>query len=378
MPARHRSDVVLAAVLAAGAQAEVWLSGYDSRPLLAATTLVCCLALAERRRRPLAVGLLVALAFAAGQSLTGLVTELATGTLPVLLSTYTAAALLALRPALAAGAATFAAAQLSAVVGAGTPSVSSSAYAALVVGVAWGVGRVVAARHEHVAVLEERNRLLERERDTQARAAVAAERARLSRELHDVVAHGVSLMVVQAGAAEGVLRTRPEAAQQALREVRTAGREALAELRRMLDLLRDDPREGDAPAPAPGLADLPALAQAVGSSGLRVDLRMPECPPVPQALGLSAYRIVQEALTNALKHAGGTCVVIDVRSDGTALAVEVCDDGRGTGGAPNAPGGAGHGLVGMRERVGMFGGTLEAGPTGAGWRVRALLPLDRA
>jgi signal transduction histidine kinase len=215
---------------------------------------------------------------------------------------------------------------------------------------------------------------LERERELAAQDAVAAERARIARELHDVVAHSIGVMVVQAGAARAVLRERPDDAERALRTIEEAGRTGLTEMRRLLDAT---PADGPALAPQPGLADLDELLERVRATGVPVEALTTGVPrELPPGVDLSAYRIVQEALTNTLKHGGRGAharVVIDYGDD--HVAVEVDDDGRN--GSTSV--GIGHGLIGMRERVAMFSGTLETGARpGGGFRVRATFPLGRA
>jgi signal transduction histidine kinase len=205
------------------------------------------------------------------------------------------------------------------------------------------------------------------------RRIAAAERARLARELHDVVAHTVSLMVVQAGAAADVFDARPEKARAALHAIQEHGRAALAELRAMLDTMRTG--EPDPRSPQPGLGQVDELAASLADAGLAVAVNRAGAPrEVPANVSLSAYRIVQESLTNTLRHARATRADVDLRWTDRALLVEVTDDGRA---APPAGGGAGAGLIGMRERARLVGGTLEAGPLPAGgFRVCARLPLE--
>jgi signal transduction histidine kinase len=227
---------------------------------------------------------------------------------------------------------------------------------------AWTVGRTVRSWREKSVALERANREL-------AQAAVAIERARIARELHDVVAHNVSMMVVQAGAAERVLAGEQPHVRDALAAIADTGRQTVDEMRTLLGVLR-----GVAPlAPQPGLADLEQLVAGVREAGLPVTLRIEgDRRPLPQAADLSAYRIVQEALTNALKHAGPARADVIVRFESGALTLEVRDTG--TGAAQGT--GSGHGLVGMRERVAMFGGELEASPApDGGFAVRARLPV---
>ena len=206
-----------------------------------------------------------------------------------------------------------------------------------------------------------------------ARRAVAEERARIARELHDVVAHNVSLIVVQAVAAEDVFDAKPEVARDALRKIEASGRAALVELRRLLETVRPESTE-DANAPQPGLERLDALVAAVAAAGLTVEVHREGAPvDLPAGVDLSAYRIVQEALTNTLRHAGATRADVTVRYGPGAVGVEVVDDGSG---APADSPNGGHGIVGMRERAALLGGTLEVGGApGGGFRVRADLPL---
>jgi signal transduction histidine kinase len=239
----------------------------------------------------------------------------------------------------------------------------------------WLVGNAIRTRQLRADALEDRATRLEREREQATQAAIAEERARIARELHDVVAHNVSVMIVQAGAARHVLKTSPEQATGALRAVEASGREAMAELRHLLGLLSPD-GEDVSLAPQPGVEQLESLVRRVGEAGLPVTLHIEGQPrPLPPGIDLTAYRIVQEALTNALKYAGQarTDVILDYRESG--LKVEVLDDGPGNSGREGAA--TGHGLVGMCERVALYGGTLEAGPRlGQGYAVRAWLPLE--
>jgi signal transduction histidine kinase len=232
--------------------------------------------------------------------------------------------------------------------------------------VVWYVGRRVQHRGERALQLE-------REREAESRRAIAEERTRIARELHDVVAHQVSLMTVQAGAAKTVVAEDPEGAQRAMEAVEVAGRQALGELRHLLDVLRPEV-EGDGLRPQPGLADVPRLVGQFQQAGLNVSLAMDGVrTDLPAGVDLSAYRIVQEALTNVLKHAG-TAARAEVRlaTDGDDVAIEVLDDGHGHTILP----GSGRGILGMRERAQSLGGTLEAGPRpDGGFRVVARLPI---
>jgi signal transduction histidine kinase len=224
-------------------------------------------------------------------------------------------------------------------------------------------------------ILHHRRRRIERDRELAARDAVAAERARIARELHDVVAHAVSVMVVQAGAARTVVDRDPEAARVALGRIEETGRASLNELRRLLGLLKD----GEPPAelsPQPGLDQLDELLSTMRASGLPVEATVEGTPrPLAPGADLTAYRVVQEALTNALKHAGDAHTHVRLRYSGQILDVEVADDGRGP--APDGVDGTGHGLIGMRERVLLFGGSLDVGARpGGGFVVRARIPTE--
>jgi signal transduction histidine kinase len=240
--------------------------------------------------------------------------------------------------------------------------------------IGWLLGAYLRTRRLYVVELQERAERAERQREEQAAAAVASERARIARELHDIVAHNVSVMVVQAEAADEMLdRDEIGRVRAPVQRIQETGRSALTDMRRLLGLLRDADTQA-ALAPQPGIANLELLLAKMRDAGLQVDLRVDGTPtPLSPGVDLSAYRIVQEALTNALKHAGAVRVRVGVRYAGGALELEVSDDGTG-GGQAN---GGGHGLVGMRERVALFGGELDAGPgPEGGFRVRARLPLE--
>jgi len=219
---------------------------------------------------------------------------------------------------------------------------------------------------------ERRARVAERERDVASREAVVDERARIARELHDAIAHNVSMMVVQAGAERRVLEGTSNSTREVLETIEGIGRGALTEMRRLVGMLRSDTK--DELAPQPGLSDLPMLVTQVREAGLPVELHVVGGPrDLPVGIELSAYRIVQEALTNALKHAGEAHASVQVRYGADSLELEVVDDGLG-GQAPVA--GGGHGLAGMRERVALYGGRLDAGRRASGgFAVRVLLPI---
>ncbi|WP_037901307.1 sensor histidine kinase [Streptomyces sp. NRRL S-350] len=280
-------------------------------------------------------------------------------------------------------------------------------------GLAVALGR---ARRLYRAAIGERGWLLERERESAARTAVDAERARIAAELHDIVSHNVSLMVVQAGAAREVLATMPEEAAAAMTAVESAGRDAMTELRHLLGLLApaadgSEEPDGDGFAPQPSLGRLSPLIDRFAFAGLPVEVRVSGEPrPLPGGIDVTAYRIVQEALTNALKHGDGGTAEVTVRYADHYLRVEVLNSGpsvlsgggpagsgsatadgsgsataggSGSASGPSAPAqrpadGAGRGLIGLRERVAVYGGDLDARRRlGGGYRVRARIPLDR-
>ncbi|MER5321004.1 sensor histidine kinase [Streptosporangium roseum] len=230
--------------------------------------------------------------------------------------------------------------------------------------VAWALGEAV--RNRRAAVEEA------------SRRAAGEEQARIARELHDVIAHSVSVIVVQAAAADDVFDERPDQARAALRSIESAGREALGELRRLLAAVGPD-ADGESPHPQPGLDRLGELVEPLRAAGLKVAVRregIDSAGPLPAGVDLSAYRIVQEALTNTLRHAGARHAQVTVRASSGVLELEVLDDGRGAASTGN---GAGHGVAGMRERAAMLGGTLDAGTRpGGGFRVHARLPLREA
>ena len=352
----------------------------DDRPALP-FVLVMSIAVAFRRRNPVAAfGIAVAaaaaqVAFASGPN----VADLA---IPVLV--YTLAAYGPRWLSLAGLAVCLVGSLAGALAWAPSTALYEKVAAALVIFcgtalVAWVLGDSTRYRRAYYAALEERAARLEREADAQAQIATAAERARITRELHDVIAHHVSVMVVQADGAGYALDSNPERARQALAAISATGRQALSEMRRLLGLLRS----GDARtelAPLPGLGQLRELVEQALAAGMSVSLTQEGEPhPLPEGAELAAYRVVQESLTNTRKHAGLAAVAtasVTLRYDDDGLVVQVSDDGRGGAAAGDA---TGHGLAGMRERVEMYGGTLTAGPLPqGGYRVTARIPAAPA
>ncbi|HIV56562.1 MAG TPA: hypothetical protein H9902_01270 [Candidatus Stackebrandtia faecavium] len=238
------------------------------------------------------------------------------------------------------------------------------------------VGLFTQARRRHVARLRELNRQLARERDARARVAAAEERARIARETHDIVSHSLGTMVVMADGAAHTAETDPRQAALAMARVRDTGRDALTQMRRMLGVLRDD---AVTRAPQPGLDQLDRLVDDARSTGLRVDATVEGAPrTIPPDLDLAAYRIVQEALTNARKHGGPilSLVTVRVRYGDDQVELRVTDDGHEPDATGDDEGGAGHGLIGMRERAAAYGGSLTAGPRAdGGFEVTAVLPI---
>jgi signal transduction histidine kinase len=349
-------------------QVDIWTNLDDNRTRLSAIALVTAGALVFRRRAPFVAPLVVA----AGAVVFSLLDPSAayntdTMFLPLLLAAWAAGSLLDWRLAVTALGALLVAGWTVFIRAPDVPWTELIWLSFPLVGIF--VISAAAARHsEQAREAEERVRHTEEE----ARRAVEDERNRITRELHDVLAHSVSVMTVQASAVRRLLKPEQQREREALMTVEETGRQALSEMRRLLGIMRTE-EEVPALAPQPGLGTLPALVEQVRQSGLPVELTV-EGEPVklPAGVDLSAYRIVQEALTNALKHAGPAHAWVAVRYVGDDVEIEVANDGRSQG--ENDSGG--HGLVGMRERVALYGGSLQAGrrPTG-GFTVRVLLPI---
>jgi len=247
--------------------------------------------------------------------------------------------------------------------------------------VAWLLGVWARERRMYTGLVEERAERAEREREREAERAVLEERSRIARELHDVVTHHVSVIVIQAGAARRALAKRPEDAAGAIEAIDSAGRQALTDMRRMLGILGTASGDGMDPAsslePMPGLDRVGDLLEHVRAAGLPVQLTVRgDRRPLDPGVELSAYRIIQEALTNTLKHARGARARVTIAYEPSAVAIEVVDEG-GAGASGLAASGAGRGLIGMRERVAMFDGELETGPDPTGYHVRARLPTTQ-
>jgi signal transduction histidine kinase len=368
----RKVDVLVAAVLTTWMVAEVWVEGLHPAVPAAALMVVGGASLAWRRVYPILVGLTIG---AVGVVQAALGMSLHTAVAPVigiLLASWSIGAYEERRRAVLGLALLVCSVWLSVGIdvlrgtdhytGTDIPWIGMLILLPGVLGIAFG------ARTRSLRLAEARAQQLELER----REVIAAERSRIARELHDVIAHAVSVMTVQAGAAEEMLKLDPARAVEPVRAVQETGRRALVEMKRLVGVLREDDEEIGL-APQPGLADIERLVEQVRGAGLRVELHIEgERRPVPIGVDLSAYRVVQEALTNALKHARNASAVVTIRYGESDLAVEVTDDGR-----PGVDSAGGHGLIGMRERVGIFGGTFSAGPSeSGGFAVRALLPLE--
>ncbi|MFP5487633.1 MAG: sensor histidine kinase, partial [Acidimicrobiia bacterium] len=281
----------------------------------------------------------------------------------------------------AATAAAIAAYTIVALIGVIVPEEELPAFAFLGIMVIFGtsavVGELVHQRRERLDALEERAHRAESERELLARQAVLDERARIARDLHDVVAHAMSVMVVQAGAAERLVEQSPDRARQALVNIQDAGRQALADMRRMLGVLREEGRPVEL-APQPSMDEVHQIVQRCNESGVPTELHVDGDRP-DRAVGpeMTGYRVVQESLTNVIKHGGRPVrAVVRISYRDHTMRVEVTDDGAGASSDTLARA-TGHGLVGMRERVELYGGTLHAGPRpGGGFRVAATIPLD--
>ena len=380
VPAR---EVLLVASLLGTAQYEVWVAplfGGPSgpRPANAVVLAFVCLPLLWRRSRPVValVVVLVAAMLHVKIQEQAWVVPTDEGMLQIwfslLIAFYSVAAHAAPGPAAVAGAlggTAFILNDLPPLL-TGVTTLEHTVPAWFILGGAWGLGYALRGRQIEVEALTDRNAQLEREREVEALAAAAAERARIARELHDIVAHSLSVIVVQAQAAGRVLQGGEPSAREALAAIDATGREALVEMRRLVGMLRED-REGRL-TPQPGLGQLDVLLEQVRGAGLPVEMTIVGEPrSLTPGVDLAAYRIVQEALTNVLKHAGPARACLRVRFAEQEVELEVVDDGRG----PDERRGDGHGLAGMRERVAVYGGALECGSVnGHGFLVRARLP----
>jgi len=371
-----RRDLLLAGGAAGLAQVEVW-SGVvvgGPRAAVAMTGLVMGLALAWRRRAP-AVVLVVVFAAGIAQALLGVDSNTFFTPLLAMVVAVSSAAYHARRPILALLAAL--ALVWTAVLIENGPSPGDLLFAGVIVGGVWLAGHAVSIRQARAQLLEERAARLERETKWQTAVAVAEERRRIARELHDVVAHSLSVTMLHVGGVRRLLRPEQQAEREALLVAERTGRQALDEMHRLLGVLRS-PEEPPPSQPQPGLTRAAELLEPLRAGGLTAELRVEGTPrPLPQGVDLSAYRILQEALTNVLRHARASRVECTIRYDEDAVRLDVVDDGhaqRGNGPPPDR----GLGLIGMRERGALYGGTVDVGPLpGNGYHVAAVLPLPR-
>jgi signal transduction histidine kinase len=318
--------------------------------------------LAWRRTWPLAVSLVVYGALAA-RALVGDPLEIYPVPVALLIAAYSVAAFASLRDALLSAGFAGLAFAVASTNGSGTGAAPEPIAFSLLYGIVWSVGRAVAMSSERV-------RRVHAERDAHAAEAVAEERERIARELHDVVSHSLAAIVMQSGGAQNVIDHDPARAKAALGQIEGSARRGLDEMRRLLGMLGEDDASR---APQPGLAVLPALVEEVRAAGVDVTAEVDVDPAtLPAAVDVSAYRIVQEALTNVMKHAGRCRAVVEVHRDDDVLTLSVVDDGTPTGDGV----GAGRGLPGMKERARLLGGTVEAAPrSGGGFQVTGRLPL---
>ena len=368
-------DWSLAAVLAISAQYEIWVRPLPSdqavtagRPAATGLFVLATLPLAWRRRAPVAVLLTVIAAAACAAFAIRPSQGPVASYIAIVVAFYSVAANCGERRALLGGGIGLAA--LAILIATGQPGTLAPGSLAIFA-VAWLIGRYLRQRRSQVSGLQDRAARAEQEREEQARAAVTSERGRIARELHDIVAHSVSVMVIQAQAGQRLIGDAAQATT-AFRSIEASGREALVELRRLLAILRtaDDQL---AIGPQPGLGSLDSLIDQVREAGLPVEVRIEgQQVPLPPGVDLSAYRIIQEALTNTIKHAGPATAEVVLHYGTSALKLEITDSGTAT-----APGtGTGHGLIGMRERITLLAGDLVTGSRDdGGYQVRARLPL---
>ena len=374
------ADGAVALTLVGWTQFDLWkhaaatMHTVGGRGVLSVLLVLVTLPLAVRRRTPAATLLTAAGALVVGAFLVSHSNGVPVGVfLAMLLAFYSVGAHCDDRRSPLVGAVAVAAIAAADLARPGTFSASGTRPSAwLAFAIAWLVGRDLRRRRQRVADLEDRAVRLEREREEQAQLAVAEERGRIARELHDVIAHGVSVIVVQAQAGPHLVGDQQRVVG-VFRAIESSGRDALVELRRLLGILRSED-EQLAIGPQPGLGSLQSLVEQMRASGLPVQLRIDGEPVhLPAGIDLSAYRIVQEALTNVVKHAGDASAEVVIRYGARALELDVVDDGRGRTPSRN---GSGHGLIGMRERVALYDGTLETGTRdGGGYAVRARLPF---
>jgi signal transduction histidine kinase len=367
-PGPKRADIALAAGLLALAQVEVWTAAPDGLEVVfALLALPMCGALAWWRSAPVAVLVAVFAAQLPGAFIDASYAPLYQ-LLAFLLACFSVASRCPLRWAVFGGLAAEAMFVVGALLDPDAQSLGEVAFAAGMVAIVWSLGRLLYGRGRQLDVLTERSVRLAREQE-ETRAAIEHERAAIAREVHDLLAHTVSVMVVQAGAAEGLLDQDPQRAREPLRHIRRRGHDAVLELRGLLTMLRGEPV---ALSPQPRLSDLDQLVEETRGAGLSVKLSADgELDQIPAGVQLAAFRIVQEALTNVRKHARASSVEVKVACAHGQVEVQIADDGRGPHGHTR-----GHGLIGMQERAALYGGTMNFGArAGGGFAVDARLPV---
>jgi signal transduction histidine kinase len=360
-------DAALAVALAAAAQVEIWTSDHSTadRAALAAAAFVGIGALAWRRRAPLVVlGVVLAASAASAAVVPPSGDDPLVPVIGLFIAIYSAGAYAGGRAGIAGGIVTIAVTIGIAATDPEGISVGGLAFFLLVFGGTWLFGRAIRRRRQSERHLERR-----------AEVAVAEERARIARELHDIVAHAISVIVVQARGGRRALADSTEEASASFDAIESTGELALTEMRRLLGMLRASDEE-IARAPQPSIAHVGELVEQIRATGLPVELSVHgEASELPPGVDVSAYRIIQEALTNALKHAGPARARVLISYEPDELAIEIVDDGAGD----TSPTVGGHGVIGMRERVSVFGGDLAAGPRPeGGYALRARLPLASA
>jgi signal transduction histidine kinase len=371
---RWVSDVLVAVMAGASAVPAVFHDHVHLRWVVVLLLALTAAALLVRRIWPVPVfGWVLAVAVGAGAWQADPIDGLA-----LLVALYTVASMRPRRDALACAAVLEVASVIALLRYAGSHWWFDEIFLSGMIAAALGLGLYFAARRAYLAELHDRAERLERERDQQAALAVAAERARIAREMHDIVAHHLTVMTTLAEAAIATSATSPTQATEVTRSVAETGRRALADTRRLLGVLRQRPaQESDALEPVPDLAQLDTLIEHVRSAGLGTTLEISgQVPDMPAGAQLAVYRLVQEALTNTLKHGGAHArASVCLRFLPGELRVDVADDGSGS--AAPVPARVGGGLPGMRERIGAYGGDVQAGPRQpAGWAVSARLPLE--
>jgi signal transduction histidine kinase len=366
-------DLAAAAVFTAGAQAEVWagvIAG-PPRPLLAGTCLVGTVAAAWHRIAPMAVLVVVLTALAVAPGALGADANAGFAWFVAALAVIVSAGYHAGRPIVAL-AVTLGLLTATVVLETG-PVIADIAYACLLGTGGWLAGRTIGSRTLRAELSEQRAAFAEQQAQWRAAAAVTDERLRIARELHDVIGHSISIMTLHVGGVRRLLRPEQVEQRAALEAVERTGRETLAEAQRLLGMLRT--AQSDEPTPAPGLARVADLLEPVRVAGIRAAFTATgQVRPLPAGLDLAAYRIVQEAVTNVLRHAAATRVDCTVDYGPAAVDLRVVDDGTGHTG----PGPDGHGHIGMRERAALYGGTVDIGPRpGGGYAVHAVLPIPQ-